>query len=152
MLRNSPLRPAETRLFLPIIARRAALRTAVMLVAAGLGLVPAAAAEAPAALQPKAHAGAVETTCAALRALIDTWRESRPGTAALRLTGEVVKVERQGPLAFTYVCAEPDAVLVCFQYAQTELAVGDRVIVDGVVAGTWDKGPVLDPCGTHRLE
>ncbi|WP_181701208.1 hypothetical protein [Chthonobacter albigriseus] len=91
-------------------------------------------------------------TCPDLRDLVAAWRDRPPSRPGIRLEGTVAKVEHQGPLAFTYICEQPDAVLVCFEYERRELRPGDRVVVEGIVAGTWDKGPVLDPCGTTRLE
>lgn len=92
------------------------------------------------------------TTCAELAGVLDRWKQAPPEWPGLLFEGPVLKTERDGPTALVFVCLSPDATAVCIDLGNPRLASGDRVRVQGVVSGTWDKGPVLDPCGAARLD
>lgn len=69
----------------------------------------------------------------------------------LLFEGRVARIERDGAMTLVFVCEGADATAACVEYRDDGVRVGDRVRVHGVVAGTWDKGPMLDPCATTRV-
>jgi hypothetical protein len=125
--------------------------------AVAAGRVGIAAAVLLAAVLPPAAAGverapdrSVATTCAELRTIAEAAAPDREGVRLL-FEGPVARIERDGAMALVFVCGGDDATAACLEYRDGGLAVGDRVRVHGLVAGTWDKGPMLDPCGTTRV-
>jgi hypothetical protein len=90
------------------------------------------------------------TTCSDLRAAAEAAAKDGGEKTRLLFEGRVARIEKDGAMTLVFVCDGPDAMAACIEYRDDGARVGDRVRVHGVVAGTWDKGPMLDPCATTR--
>lgn len=100
----------------------------------------------------RAESRFVATTCADLASAVEARVGGGSEVPGLLFDAPVVRTETDKGMALTFLCGEPGVTAVCLEYQNGGVRVGERVRVEGIVAGTWDKGPVLDPCGTTRQE
>lgn len=85
--------------------------------------------------------------CEQVGAFVSQWLVAGEPLTRVVVKGEVAALASEGDLGYTTVCRPPALRVVCIEQSAAGLAVGDAVMLEGVVGRADAAELVLDPCG-----